>query len=37
MFVSSSRQNAQTNRLSWKQWNDVFVKAKKILEKQKKA
>ncbi len=28
-----SRQNTQTNRLSWKQWNDVFVKTKKILEK----
>jgi len=27
-----SRQNTQTGRLKWKQWNDVFLRAKKVLE-----
>jgi uracil-DNA glycosylase family 4 len=27
-----SRQNTQTGRLVWSQWNDVFIKAKKILD-----
>jgi len=31
-----SRQNTQTGRLSWKQWNDVFALAKRILEEQGK-
>ena len=29
-----SRQNTQTGRLSWNQWKNVFVKAKKIIEKE---
>lgn len=28
-----SKQNTQTGRLTWKQWSDIFVKAKKILNK----
>src|SRR5947209_6595986 len=27
-----SKQNTQTGRLTWKQWSDVFAKAKKILD-----
>ena len=27
-----SRQNTQTGRLTWKQWTNVFTKAKKILD-----
>ncbi len=27
-----SRQNTQTGRLTWKQWSDIFSKAKKILD-----
>lgn len=30
-----SRQNTQTGRLTWKQWSDIFSKAKKILDKKK--
>lgn len=26
-----SRQNTQTGRLSWKQWSDIFIKVKRIL------
>jgi len=26
-----SRQNTQTGRLTWKEWNNIFTKAKKIL------
>ena len=29
-----SRQNTQTGRLSWNQWEKVFAKAKKIIEKE---
>jgi uracil-DNA glycosylase family 4 len=28
-----SRQNTQTARLGWKQWNEIFVEANKILKK----
>lgn len=28
-----SKQNTQTGRLSWKQWNEIFVKASKIIKK----
>jgi uracil-DNA glycosylase family 4 len=27
-----SRQNTQTGRLGWKQWNEIFVKAKSLLD-----
>ncbi len=30
-----SRQNTQTGRLTWKQWSDIFSKAKKILDESK--
>ena len=30
-----SKQNTQTGRLTWKQWSDVFAKAKKILDETK--
>ncbi|TLX77824.1 MAG: uracil-DNA glycosylase, partial [Thaumarchaeota archaeon] len=28
-----SRQNTQTGRLTWKQWSEIFAKAKRILDK----
>ena len=31
-----SKQNTQTGRLTWKQWSDVFAKAKKILDETKR-
>ncbi|MBI3640072.1 MAG: uracil-DNA glycosylase [Thaumarchaeota archaeon] len=30
-----SKQNTQTGRLTWKQWTDIFVKAKRILDESK--
>jgi len=30
-----SRQNTQTGRLSWKQWSDIFLNAKRILDEYK--